>query len=50
MGTVGKNGRMVRGMKGTGKMIRLMEMVFILMPMEPNIRDSGKKINNMDRE
>ena len=37
-------------MKGSGKKIKLTEKVFTLTPMEPNMMEIGKKINNMDME
>lgn len=37
-------------MKGNGLMIRHMEMVFTHTPMEPNIRDSGKRTSNTAME
>ena len=36
-------------MKVNGWMTKHMDMVFTLMPMVPNIRDNGKKINSMVR-
>ena len=41
MGTVDKNGRLVRGMKGTGKMIRLMVLVDFIMLMEIFTKEGG---------
>jgi hypothetical protein len=37
-------------MRVTGRMIKLMEAVFIIIQMEPNMLESGLRINNMAKE
>ena len=42
--------QMVMSMMETGLMIRHMVMVCIVILMELNTKENGKKINNMDKE
>ena len=49
MATVDSFMRMVTYMKETGRMIRLMEMEYILMLMDPDTKVNGLKINSMVR-
>ena len=41
---------MVMFMKGIGKMIKHMVKDFILIQMEVNMKENGKKISSMERE
>jgi hypothetical protein len=42
--------QMAMFMKVNGKMTRLMDMVDTCILMELNMKDTGKKINNMEKE